>query len=122
MLLKDLKIGLENIVVDPQKTSVQVLDVRTDVDSKSQIIGYKLTILTRKFSKNPVKIPPTPENKCSIEQLGDLLKTQDSVEVILQNPVVKAYAMLSNGNLISGVSVKCDSFTIVQEDDDDLIL
>lgn len=63
MLLKDVKIGLENIVADPSKATVQVVNTRTETDKESVITGYRLEIATRKCSRNPVKLPNTPEVK-----------------------------------------------------------
>lgn len=116
MLLKDIKLGLENVVADPSKSTVQVVGARPVTDKESVITGYRLEIATRKCSKNPVKLPNKPEVQQNIEILQKLLKKQDFVEVRLVNHVVMAYAMLSNGNLISGVSIKADSFTIVEPD------
>lgn len=122
MMLKDVRIGLENVVADPTKESIQIVGARSDTDKDSKIIGVRLEALTRRGSRNPVKFPLTDENRENMEKVKNLLSKQDSVSVVLVNPTVKLYAMLSNGNLISGVSIKADSFTIVEpEADDDLL-
>ena len=118
MLLKDVRLTLANIVSDSSKETVQVVSARPDTDKDSVIIGYKLEIATRRCSKNPVKLPKSDENKAAVEALDKLLKKQDYVEVKLKEPVIRLYAMLSNGNLISGVSIKADGFEIVDSDDD----
>lgn len=117
MLLKDVRISLENIVSDPSKSTVQVVNARPETDKESVITGYRLEIATRKCSRNPVKLPNTAEVKKNIDSIENLLKKQDFVEVKLEEPVIRLYAMLSNGNLISGVSIKADGFEIVDEPD-----
>lgn len=121
MMLKDIKISLENIVANPQKETVQAVSARNDTDKSSVVIGYRLEILTRRGSRNPVKLPMSEENKKNTERVSALLKKQDTVSVILVNPIVRPYALISNGNLISGVSIKADSFTIVEPEDEDLL-
>lgn len=117
MMLKDVKIGLENISADPSKKEVQAVSARPDTDKDSVIKGYRLEILTRRGSRNPVKLPLNEENKRLTEQVAELLRKNDTVSVILKDAVVRPYAMLSNGNLISGVSIKAEGFQIVEEDD-----
>ena len=119
MSLSDLRLTLANVVADPSKPTVQVVDARTDTDDKQNITGYRLTMLACKYKRNPVKLPATPENRALVERLNDMFHTQDIVEISLTNPVVKAYSMSSNGSNFSGVSVKADSFSI---EDDDYIL
>lgn len=114
MMLKDIRIGLENVVADPTKEAVQAVVARSDTDKQSVIIGYRLEICTRRGSRNPVKFPMGEENKKNTERVSDLLKKYDTVSVILINPVVKPYALINSGNLISGVSIKAESFTIVE--------
>ena len=118
MLLKDVKIGLENIVADPSKGTVQVVNARLETDKQSVIIGGRIEILTRRGSRNPVKLPLNEENKRNIETVAELLKKLDTVEVKLKDPTIMLYSMISNGNLVSGVSVKCPSLSIVDNDDD----
>lgn len=114
MMLKDIKLDLSNVVADPSSDSVQAVAARSDTDKQSVIIGYRLEICTRRGSRNPVKFPMSEENKKNTERVSALLKKQDTVSVILVNPVVKPYALISSGNLISGVSIKADCFTIVE--------
>lgn len=121
MLLKDLRLGLENVVADPTKSTVQVVGARSDTDKDSKIIGVRLEALTRRGSRNPVKFPLTDENSENMERVKKLLNKQDTVSVILVNPVVRPYALISSGNLISGISIKADSFTIVEPDGEDLL-
>ena len=122
MMLKDVKVGLENVVADPTKEAVQAVAARSDTDKQSVIIGYRLEICTRRGSRNPVKFPMGEENKKNTERVSALLKKQDTVSVILVNPVVKPYALISSGNLISGVSIKADGFTIVEPDAEEDLL
>lgn len=122
MMLKDVRIGLENVVADPTKESVQIVGARSDTDKDSKIIGVRLEALTRRGSRNPVKFPLTDENSENMEKVKRLLNKQDTVSVRLVNPVVMPYALVSNGNLISGVSIKADSFTIVEPDADEDLL
>lgn len=122
MMLKDIKISLENIVANPQKETVQAVSARNDTDKSSVVIGYRLEILTRRGSRNPVKLPLNEDNKRNIERVAQLLKKLDTVEIILTDPVIKPYALVSSGNLISGVSIKADSFTIVEPDAEEDLL
>ncbi|MCQ5144336.1 hypothetical protein [Enterocloster bolteae] len=122
MMLKDIRLDLSNVVANPSKSTVQVVGARPETDKESVITGYRLEIATRKCSKNPVKLPNKPEVQQNIENLQKLLKKQDFVEVKLMNHTVMAYALISSGNLISGVSIKADSFTIVEpEVEEDLL-
>lgn len=114
MMLKDIKLDLSNVVADPSSDSVQAVAARSDTDKQSVIIGYRLEICTRRGSRNPVKLPLNEDNKRNIERVAQLLKKLDTVEIILTDPVIKPYALVSSGNLISGVSIKADSFTIVE--------
>lgn len=116
MMLKDIRLDLSNVVANPSKSTVQVVGARPETDKESVITGYRLEIATRKCSKNPVKLPNKPEVQQNIENLQKLLKKQDFVEVKLMNHTVMAYALISSGNLISGVSIKADSFTIVEQE------
>ena len=118
MNLNDARLSLENVVADPSKSTVQVVGARPDVDRDQKIIGYRLTILTCKYSRNPVKLPATPENKVLVDQLNGMFRTLDSVEVLLTNPVVRAYALLANGNLLSGISIKADTFVIAPDEEE----
>lgn len=122
LMLKDLKVGMENVLADPSKKSVEAVSARNDTDKSSVVIGYRLEILTRRGSRNPVKFPLNEENKQNIARVAELLKKNDSVSVILKEPIVKPYALISNGNLISGVSIKADSFTFVEPDADEDLL
>lgn len=121
MMFKDIKMDLSNVVADPSKKEVQAVAARAESDKNSVITGYRLEICTRRGSRNPVKLPMSEENKKNTERVSDLLKKQDTVSVILVNPVVRPYALISSGNLISGISIKADSFTIVEPDGEDLL-
>ena len=120
MLLKDVRLGLNNVVANPNKDTVDVVGARPVIDNNQVIIGYRLDILTCRYSRNAVKLENTAKNKALVDQINVLLRTNSLVEVMLINPVVKAYAMLSNGSLISGVSIKADSFVIDSDDDQEL--
>lgn len=121
MMFKDIKMDLSNVVADPSKKEVQAVAARAESDKNSVITGYRLEICTRRGSRNPVKLPMSEENKKNTERVSDLLKKQDTVSVILVNPVVRPYALISSGNLFSGISIKADSFTIVEPDGEDLL-
>lgn len=118
MMLSDIRLGLENILPDANQKTVQVVSARPETDKDSVIKCWRLEILTRRGSRNPVKFPLSEENKRLTEQVAELLKKNDTVSVILKNEIIRPYAMISAGNLISGVSVKADSFEIVESDDD----
>lgn len=122
MLLKDVRLGLNNVVANPNKDTVDVVGARPVIDNNQVIIGYRLDILTCRYSRNAVKLENTANNKALVDQINVLLKTNSLVEVMLINPVVKAYAMLSNGSLISGVSIKADSFVIASDDDQEILM
>lgn len=121
MLLKDLRLGLSNVVANPNKSTVEVVSARPYTDAHQVIIGYRLDILCCRYARNAVKLENTAENKALVEQVNALLRTQSLVEVNLINPVVRAYAMISNGNLLSGISIKADTFTIASDDDVEII-
>lgn len=121
MMLNDVKIGMENIVADPSKETVEAVSARSDTDKSSVVIGYRLEILTRRGSRNTVKLPMNEENQQNIEKVSQLLKKQDTVEIMLAEPVVRLYALISNDRLISGVSIKASSFSIVEPEDEDLL-
>lgn len=122
MMLKDIRLDLSNVVANPSKSTVQVVGARPETDKESVITGYRLEIATRKCSKNPVKLPNDEKVKENIEAINNLLKKKDFVEVKLHDPVIRAYALISSDNLISGVSIKADSFTIVEPDAEEDLL
>ena len=117
MLLKDVHVELSDVVADPSKTTVQVVNARPETNKELEIVGFRVEIATRRCSKNPVKLPKSDENKAAVEALDKLLKKQDFVEVKLKEPVIRLYAMLSSGNLVSGVSIKAEGLEIVDEPD-----
>lgn len=121
MTFKDVNIDMSNVLANPSKSTVQVVGARPDTDKDLVIVGYRLEICTRRGSRNPVKLPNTEDIKNNIEKIQKLLKKQDFVEVSLKDPVVRPYALISSGNLISGISIKADSFTIVEPDGEDLL-
>lgn len=120
MKLNDVRISLKNILADPTKNVAEVVEVKEDIDKQTQnITGYRLNILTCKYSRNPVKLPVSDEVTAKIGQLKELLKAQEVVSVRLNNPVVRLYSLLGNNNtIISGVSIKADTFDIISEVDD----
>ena len=119
MRLQDLKVGLENVVANPTlgKDVVQVVEARLDSDNNQVLVAVRLTVLTCKYSRNAVKLPYNEANKALYEQLQDKLKKNDYATVILLNPKVIPYAMISNGSLISGISIKADSARIADDDE-----
>ena len=119
MRLQDLKVGLENVVANPTlgKDVVQVVEVRLDSDQNQVLVSVRLVVLTTKYSRNAVKLPYNEANKALYEQLQDKLKKNDYATVILHNPKVVPYAMISNGSLISGISIKADSARITDDDE-----
>ena len=119
MRLQDLKVGLENVVANPTlgKDVVQVVEARLDSDNNQVLVAVRLTVLTTKYSRNAVKLPYNEANKALYEQLQDTLKQNDYATVILLNPKVVPYAMISNGSLISGISIKADSARIADDDE-----
>ena len=119
MRLQDLKVGLENVVANPTlgKDVVQVVEVRLDSDQNQVLVSVRLVVLTTKYSRNAVKLPYNEANKALYEQLQDKLKKNDYATVILLNPKVVPYAMISNGSLISGISIKADSARITDDDE-----
>lgn len=118
MLLKDVMLTMGNIIESPNGTNVRVVSCRQDKDSTGVVVGYRAEMITRRYTKNPVKFPVSAENKTNMEQLEKQLQNKDSVTIELKNPVLKLYAMNSSGKLLSGVSVKADGFTIVDDESD----
>lgn len=120
MNLSDVRIGLKNIVANPTKDEVQVVEASDDIDFQTKnTIGFKLNILTCKYSRNWVKLPLSEEVSTKVEQVKELLKAQEAVSVHLKNPVIRLYAMPGKNNTVnSGVSIKADSFDIVSGIDD----
>ena len=119
MRLNDIRLGLSNIVADPSMGNniVQVVAARLDTDKEQHITGVRLTVLTRRYSQSAAKLPYSENNKLLYEQLQEKLKKDDMATVILVNPVIVPYALIANGNLLSGVSIKADTFKWPDDDE-----
>lgn len=119
MRLIDVMLTMGNIIDSPDGKKVKVVSCRQDTDTNGTVLGCRVEMATRRLTRNAAKFPATKENIDNIERLEKLLQKNDYVTIELDNPVLKLYAMSSNGKLLSGVSVKADGFTII--DDDDLL-
>lgn len=120
MRLSDIRLSLANVVANPTlgKDIVQVVEVRLDSDEHQVITGVRLGILTCKYSRNSVKLPYNEATRSLYEQIQKALKDTDVLTVILSNPKIMAYAMISNGSLLSGISIKADSAKVTDDEED----
>ncbi len=119
MRLSDVRLGLENVVANPRMgvNVVQVVEARLDSDQNQVMTGVRLGILTCKYSRNAVKLPYNEKNHALYEQLQNKLKNSDCITVVLTNPKVIPYAMINNGSLLSGISIKADSAKLADDDE-----
>ena len=120
MRLNEVRMSLANVVANPTlgKDIVQVVEARLDSDQNQVLVSVRLVVLTTKYSRNAVKLPYNEANKALYEQLKDKLKDSDYVTAVLVNPKVSPYAMINNGSLLSGISIKADSAKLTDDDDE----
>lgn len=119
MMLRDLPLTVAFIAADKkdgEKNIVQVISTRHDIEHKT----ITLSVATCNYSRTNAKVPDTDENRKKLDVLQKKLATRDVTKVRLIHPVVRAYAMVSNNNLYSGVSIKADDFIIVDDSNDNL--
>ena len=120
MLLNDLTLTLDTINASKLDAGcIKVIGGREHIVSDSaskQPSEIWLTMLTTRGSRNTVKLPLTDDNRAKLNDLLVQLKGSDTVIICLDNPRVRAYAFPGrDGSVISGVSVKADSFEIVDD-------
>jgi len=119
MRLSDVRLSLANVVANPTlgKDIVQVVEARLDSDQNQVMTGVRLGILTCKYSRNAVKLPYNEATRSLYEQIQNALKDADVITVLLNNPKIVAYAMINNGSLLSGISIKADSAKLADDDE-----
>ena len=116
MRLEDILLKLKDINAhDNGDGVVEVIDARTTTDSQQLIDGVRLTIATKAYTRTNVKLPYNSDLQVKLNDLLDALADAPDhiVKVKLIKPVVRPYAMISNGTLYSGVSVKAQDFDIL---------
>lgn len=97
---------------------VKALGARLDSDKATQVVtGIRITFVGVGYMPLVVKLPDTPENRKGMERIQSLIKDgANCIDVRLKEPHSRIYAFISNGNLVSGVSVKASSFVIVDDE------
>lgn len=118
MRLNDVPVQYSHLAADEElgkQNKAPALSVRHDTAHDT----ITVTAACVNYTRNPIKFPADEQNKKKAEILRKQLSKQTPVVIQLVNPVVRLYAMISNGELISGVSIKADSFEICSDNSSD---
>lgn len=128
MYLSNVKVELSNLnqkgvpsdSADAVAVNFKVPDKKTGV-----IQAYDVVCIGARGSNYSLRVPYSPENKDKVAVLQKRLAKDEIVRVIPDSGSLKIalYAFLGeNGNLISGVSVKADTFEISDNNDEEIIV
>ena len=126
MIISNIRLGLDNInAKGVPSDSGKAVAVNFKVPDKESgaIEAYDIVCIGAKGSNYSIRVPYSPENKEKVDELQKDLNKYEIVRII-PDPFslkVSAYAFLGErGNLISGVSVKADTFTIPDDSDEEV--
>lgn len=123
MRLQDIRMTIRSINHSTTTDVVKIVGARLQTDNNQVVIGVTFDMVAAGYSRTAVKCPLTDANRALVDAVQKGIRTSEAVEAELVNPVIKPYALISNGNLISGVSVKADTIKLKDEAlkfDDDL--
>lgn len=115
MRLQDLKLNIRNINYNSNTDVVKLVGARLQSDNQQIVIGVTFDMVTAGYSRTAVKCPLTDANRALVDAVQRAIRTSEAVEAELVNPIIRPYALISNGNLISGVSVKADTIKLKDE-------
>lgn len=121
MKLKNLKLTMDSILDNPSNPIFQVVEtnvnrVRNDDGSWTRDVeNYSLTCGVRK--RDTIKVKVGKEHALKVTEITTRLSRDDDVYVTFTGLTLRAYAMLSGGSVLSGVSANADDFEIVLPDD-----
>lgn len=121
MKLKNLKLNLESILDTPSNPIFQVIEtnvnrVRNDDGSWTRDVeSYSLTCGVRK--RDTLKVKVGKEHALKVTEITTRLQRDDDVYVTFSGLTMRAYAMLSGGSVLSGVSANAEDFELVMPDD-----
>lgn len=125
MQLSDVRITVNDLNMNKKLPSdcMEILETREILPASPDSLQkpeIRLTALTTNGSRNYVKCPLSDENREQLAALSSQLKKTDGPIIVqLNEPRVRLYSMQTkDGGLLSGVSIKCSSFTIVESEED----
>lgn len=127
MYLSNVKVDLSNLnQKDIPSDSADAVAVNFKVPDKKtgEIKAYDIVCVGRKGSNYSIRIPFSPENKEKINALQKRLAKDEIVRVVPDSDSINIslYAFLGEkGNLVSGVSVKADTFSIADDEEDFIV-
>lgn len=126
MQLSDVKlnVNLLNLNRKLPPDCMEVIEARESLPASPDSLQkpeIRLTALTTNGSRNYVKCPRNDENREQLAALSSQFKKTDGPVVVhLDTPKIRLYAMpTKEGGVLSGVSIKCDSFSIMESEEDD---
>lgn len=115
MRLQDIRMTIRSINHSATTDVVKIVGARLQTDNNQVVIGVTFDMVAAGYSRVAVKCPLTDANRALVDAVQRSIRTREAVEAELVNPVIKPYALISNGNLISGVSVKADTIKLKDE-------
>ena len=127
MLISNIRLNLDNINAKGiPSDSANAVAVNFKVpDKESGVIeAYDIVCIGAKGSNYSLRVPFSAENKEKVDILQKDLNKFEIVRIIPDPNSLKisAYAFLGEkGNLVSGVSVKAETFT-VEDDDEEIVM
>ncbi len=127
MLISNIRLNLDNINAKGLPSdSANAVAVNFKVpDKESGVIeAYDIVCIGAKGSNYSLRVPFSAENKEKVDILQKDLNKFEIVRIIPDPNSLKisAYAFLGEkGNLVSGVSVKAETFT-VEDDDEEIVM
>ena len=127
MIISNIRLGLDNInAKGVPSDSGKAVAVNFKVPDKETgaIEAYDIVCVGAKGSNYSIRVPYSPENKEKVASLQKGLNKDEIIRIIPdpESLSIKAYAFLGDkGNLISGVSVKADTFEISNDDDEFIV-
>lgn len=128
MKLSSIKIGLENIT--STKTDICIacdanIAYKKDSDEKrsNEPESFLLTILSYFGQTFIVSIPYKTKLNTTFSDIKSRIELMGSTRVRFLNPTIKLYAFVNSKNeLVSGVKVVAEDFSIVESDDSEVIM
>lgn len=118
MKLNDIRLSLANINRREKDSTCECIGVSflKDIKDPDVVKGYKFECAGVRGSTFDIKTDNSEENKEVFDKIEKILKKEEDVKIIAEELTVKAYALINEkGNLLSGISAKADSISIVDD-------
>jgi len=128
MYLSSIRFTLDNINakgIPSDSANAVAVNFKVPDKKSGTIEAYDIVCIGAKGSNYSLRVPFSPENKEKVSALQKELIKYEVVRIVPDPDTLKisAYAFLGEkGDLISGISVKAETFEIVANNDDDEII